>query len=103
MILIAVRVFPIKGHRFACNFDVADGSSLRQFRVGYHINRASALRIQVETAYLYAANQFAFLRVQIQDNNRSPSMISRPSSQEWSNIRSWRLYLCKSRTIDVAH
>ena len=62
MVVIAVRVFPIKGDRLTRNFDVFNVDTLGKSRVGYNIDRACGFRVHTVAAYLYAADKFTFLR-----------------------------------------
>jgi hypothetical protein len=93
MVVIAVRVFPIERHRPTGDFDVLNGEALGKSRVGYNVDRASGFRIHTVAAHLYATDKLTFLRAQMQNNNWSSSMDSRPCSEERQNLRFWRLYL----------
>ena len=93
MVVIAVRVFPIERHRPIGNFDVVNGEVLGKSRVGYNVDRACGFRIHTIAAYLYATDKLTFRRAQMQNNNWSSGMDSRPCSYERQNLRFWRLHL----------
>ena len=78
MVVVAVRVFPIKGHRSSRNLYVVNGQTLGKSRVGHNVDRACGFGIHAVTAYLYAADKFAFLGAQLQNNNWSSCVNRRP-------------------------
>ncbi len=79
--------------------DVVDGETLGESRVGYDVDGACARH--TVAAHLYAADKLTFLRAQMQNNNRSSGMDSRPRSYERPNFRFWPVHLgeCTTRQI----